>query len=137
MRFKPILALGLFAVALFGAVVVACSSAPTCKPGTLQLLIELDGAAAYADSIRITGKDVGATVSMTIPHDQNGPNTVSVDVSFAEGYPAGKTVTLLVEALSGGQLLGGSQAIIHLDDNCSTGGVSLGGYIPPDLGSVD
>jgi hypothetical protein len=125
MRLNTIVAIGLFGLALVAAVTVACSDASSCKENTLSLQIELGGTASFADSIIISSTTPGAEVSQTVPHDPNGNNLFTVDVTWPGGYPADKTVTFLVRATGGVTLLGENQAVIHLGATCANGFVAI------------
>lgn len=126
MRIKSLVAVVLAAAAVVPAVMVACSSNQSCKPGTLNLQVQLWGGAVYADSLVITSLDPpNLGVSMTVPRAQGVANNLFVDVAFPNGYPADKTVTFLVRAYAGGQVLGESNVVIHLDSGCSTGAVTI------------
>jgi hypothetical protein len=125
MRFNTLVAFGLFAAALVAAVTVACSDSPDCKPGTFALQVELAGTAAFADRIEVSSDTPGAEVMQTFPHDPNGPTLVNLDVAFPAGYPADKTVTLIVRASGATTLLGENVVTIHLLPKCSTAFVTI------------
>jgi hypothetical protein len=125
MKANTIVAIGLVAVSLVAAVFVACSDSKSCKPGTLALQVELDGTANFADTITITQTDPGATLNQTVTRTAGDKNLFTVDVTWPDGYPAGKTVHLLVRAQGGVQLLGEDVAVIHLSEGCSTGLVAI------------
>lgn len=126
MRWNTVVAFGLVALSLVAAVMVACSDAgASCKAGTLNLQIELDGTAGFADTILITSNDPGATVMQTVSRPDGSPRLFNVDVAFPGGYPAGKTVHFTVRATGGVTLLGENEAVIHLGEGCSTGFVAI------------
>ena len=127
MRNNILVASGISVVAVAAAVLVACSSGatPSCKPGTLALIIELDGTANLADTVTILSNDPGVALSMPVTHVPDGPRIFTVDVAFPNGYPADRVVNFIVRASGASTLLGENQASIHLDTVCGTGGVSI------------
>jgi hypothetical protein len=134
---RSYVALGCVAVAAIAAVVVACSdSGNNCKPGTLALTIELTGTANFADTITISARD--PAINQTVMHHAGDTDLVHVDVTFPNGYPADKLLTLYVRATGGITLLGENVANIHLLPGCSTGGVvinsgyTVDAFVPSD-----
>jgi hypothetical protein len=127
MRTNLFVAFGISAVAIGAAVLVACSSGdkPSCRPGTLALIVELDGTANFADTVTITADDPSIGLAMPVMHVPNGPYIFTVDVAFPNGYPANRLVHFIARASGAGTLLGENEATIHLDDVCSTGGISI------------
>ena len=123
MRLNTIVAFAMIGLSLVAAVMVACTDSNPCKPSTLSLQVELGGTANFADTIIITSSD--PPLSQSVTRTPNDPNLFKIDVSWPGGYPAGKTVTLLVRAMGGVTLLGENQAVIHLGDTCSTGFVTI------------
>ncbi len=124
MRVNTIVASGLLGLSLVAALFVACSSDGECKAGTLKLQVELDGTANFADTLTITSGDAGGLMQ-TVQRTPGGNNFFDVEVTWPGGYPAGKTVHLLVRATGGVTLLGENEAVIHLANNCSTGLVAI------------
>jgi hypothetical protein len=125
MKANTIVAIGLIALSLVAAVFVACSDSSSCKDNTLELQVELDGAANFADSIVIASTDAGATVNQTVQHVSGGANLFNVDVTFPGGWPANKTVHFNVRAYGGIQLLGENEAVVHLGATCSSAFVAI------------
>ena len=137
MRTRTFVAFAFVGLAAVASVIVACSdnSKPTCKPNTLQIEVELDGTANYADTIKITVDQPSFT--QTAPHTPNGSNLQYVDLTFPNGYPADKVVTVRVQAIGGTAVLGENVFSVHLLPNCSTAFVPLHSYILPDGGQTD
>jgi hypothetical protein len=125
MKLRPILVVLLLALAVVSAVVIACSSAPQCQPGTLHLEVELDQAAATADTV--TFQSFVPPTSLTLPHTPTTTLTdmFAVDLTWPSGYPENRVVQVLVQALKNGQLLGENVATVHLLPGCSTGSVTV------------
>ena len=145
MRWNIVVALALVALSLVAFGVVACTDSPTCKPGTLLLQLGLLDTSPLADTITVSIADSGAELMQSIPHTPNqeaadvGVEHVDVEVSWPNGYPAGKLVHAVVRAIGGTTVLGSNTATIHLDDKCSVGNLALSGraFPPPDLAGTD
>jgi len=143
MRWKILVAAGLTAASLVtAAIVVACSSGPSCKPGTLLLNVALLDTSPLADTITVTANDPKVMLSESFPHTPNASNPgvehTNVVVTFPDGYPKDMVVHLLVRALGGTTLLGANTATIHLDETCTVGDVAVrGGGLPTnDMGPM-
>ncbi len=137
MRRNVVIALAVAAVALVAGVIVACNSGPSCKPGTFALQVVLDGTANLADTITVSSQTPGAMVTQSVPHTPNGDSVFTITVSWPNGYPADKLVTLLVRATGGVTTLGEAAVSIHLDPTCSTGSVAVTSTLIPDGGAQD
>lgn len=138
MHTRTFVAFAFVALAGIAAVMVACSDKDkvTCTPGTLQIMVELDGTANYADTITVSVDNPKLTQTFT--HTPNGDNLQIVDVSFPGGYPADKVVTVRVSASGGTTLLGENVFSIHLLPNCSTSFVPIHSFVlGPDGGASD
>jgi hypothetical protein len=130
------LALALIALVAFATVVVACSdSGKSCKTGTLGLTVELDGTAAFADTLTLTSANPPLT--MTVPHSPNDTGPINVDVTFPGGYPTNTVVRVLVRASGGVTLLGENVATVHLLPDCSNAFVAIVGGITVDAFPTD
>jgi hypothetical protein len=125
MRKGPLVALATVAVTVGAAVVVSCSDAPSCKPGTVALSVLLLQTAFEADSIVVTSSD--PMLSQTMTRTANDPTAFTIDVAFPNGYPTDKVVTFLVRAYATGILLGENTAAVHLHPNCETASIEIVG----------
>ena len=142
MRWNLFAAVGLLGLSLVATVIVACSSSPSCKPGTINLTVTLLDTAPLADTITVTGTDAYSMISESFPHTPSAINTgferTTIEVTFPDGYPADKVVHLVVRAMGGTTLLGAAGATIHTDPSCSVGSVNVsGGAAPMDGGTTD
>jgi len=144
MRWKILVAAGLTVASLVtAAIVVACSSGPSCTPGTLSLNVALLDTSPLADTITVTATDPMAMINESFPHVPNASNPgvehTNVVVTFPDGYPKDTVVHLIVRAIGGTTILGANTATIRLDETCTVGDVAVrGGGLPPsDMGPTD
>lgn len=139
MRTRTFLAFAFVALAGVAVVMVACSdsSKPTCKPNTLQIDVELDGTANYADTLTVTVTAPAPGFTQTFAHTPNGDSLQRVDLAFPNGYPADKVVTVRVTATGGTTKLGENVFSIHLLPSCSTAFVPIHSFYLPDGGATD
>jgi hypothetical protein len=139
MRTRSFVAFAFVGLAAVAAVMVACSddNIPTCKQDTLQIEVELDGTANYADTIQISVDEPSFT--QTAAHTPNGNLLQYIDLTFPGGYPVDKVVTVKVTAIGGTTVLGENVFSVHLLKQCSTAFVPIhgGGFLPVDGGQSD
>ena len=125
MKTGPVVALTTVGLAALAAVVVSCSSGPTCKQGTMSLSVELLGNALLADTITVTA--VNPELNQSVPHTLDDTGLFNIDVTFPGGYPADKVVGFLVRAYAKGVLIGENAATVHLSPGCTNAQVDIVG----------
>jgi hypothetical protein len=131
------LAVGVAVLAAIAVVVVACSdSTPKCTAGKLSLTVQLNGTAAFADTLTFTS--VAPAINMTVAHEPGvSGDLTNVDVEFVSGYPADSVVTVVVRATGGITLLGEGAATVHLPPGCGTGFISVNASVTLDGSASD
>ena len=116
----------LIVAASLSVIVVACSdAAPDCPRATLRLQVQLNLTASLADTITV--QSFAPPFLQTFKHTPTGQpgELVNVDITFPEGYPADKLLTLLVRAYGSGSLIGESLAQVHLLPECTVAGATV------------
>jgi hypothetical protein len=143
MRWKILVAAGLLVASLVtAAIIAACSSGPSCAPGTMLLNIALLDTSPLADTITVVANDPGAMINESFPHTPNASNPgvehTSVVVTFPDGYPKDTVLHLIVRAIGGTTILGANTASIRLDTTCTVGDIAVrGGGLPTsDMGPM-
>jgi hypothetical protein len=77
---------------------MSCAKTRTCKTGTLLVEITLDTDTAGADYVDLDVAVEGTNVGTFKKISTAARGTGSIEVSFAQGYPAGETVTVTATA---------------------------------------
>jgi hypothetical protein len=107
-------------------VVVACTdTAADCPRDTLRLQVQLNLTASLADTITV--QSFAPPFTQSFKHTPSGMpgELVNVDVTFPNGYPSDKLLTLLVRGYGSGQLIGESLAQIHTLPGCTVAGATI------------
>jgi hypothetical protein len=126
MTTRAVVAAGLVASAALSTVVVACSDpVPDCTRDTLRIQVQLNLTASLADTITVISATPPFTQSFKRTPDGIFGEVVNVDVSFPNGYPTDKLLTLLLRASNQGQTLGEELAQIHLIPVCTVAGATI------------
>ncbi len=126
-------------------VVAGCGPiAEPCHPGTLLLVVTLDTATVAANSLAVTLSLGGKAGKMSsVPHVP-GYASGNIEVAFPNGYPRGRTIDVVVQALDGTDVLGTGTASQLLTASCEAtplavhgngadGGADMVTEPPPDL----
>src|SRR5260370_2561974 len=124
--------LSLFAVAMS---IVACTRNHACRDKTLFLQLDWPTSIAAADSFVVSiGVDGGTRRRMTIPHGSGDGSSLEIDF---KAYPAGKNVTLNVDALRGQTFIAGLSGVVQMTGTCVATILSKNGTRPNDMGVGD
>lgn len=79
----------------------ACTDQASCKPGTVFVELDYSGAALLATAVDITVQVDGSPPQPSRVLHTAGAAQGSVEIDFPRGYPSGKSVTIVVQAVSG------------------------------------
>lgn len=126
--------------ALIGAALVAalalagCTKTRACKSGTVLLALTLDAMSQAADQLEISASVGGATLTTTVAHATSAGGSLELD--FANGYPANQSLTLTVTALAAGQAVGsGVLGPVPLPSGCANFSLHIVDGVAGDGGS--
>ena len=95
-----------------------CGGTNDCKPGTLFVSLQLNGASATADQLDIAVQAGGTTRNASVTRTGGG-SSGTVEVDFANGYPAGMAVVVSVNARRGGLAVGVGSSSATLSAGCA------------------
>jgi hypothetical protein len=90
-----------------------------CKDATVFLTVDYDAASASADAIALTVTVDGHAMNATRPHAA-GAAQDTIEIDFAAGYPAGKSIAVAVAAQKKGAPVGTGSANATLASGCSS-----------------
>jgi hypothetical protein len=105
------------------ALVAGCGGTRACRDGTILVNVTLNGAAAGADNLAITTQIGGGAAKPANAPLQPGTTAGTIEITFPGGYPSGQTVTITVEAQSGGSTVATTSGAVTLSSSC--GNLSL------------
>jgi hypothetical protein len=108
------------------SMMLGCHTRP-CEPGTLFLQLSGDavsGATQLATEVNVDGAIVRSDLAFS------GVTPASATLSFASGYPQGKTVMVTATALAGGDAVARGTATVQLVADCAAVPITLVA-IPP------
>lgn len=109
----------------------SCTSTKPCNSDTVFVTVSFDASTSTANSLKITSVVQGeAPKTSTLVRTSTG-NSASFEITFPNGYPENKSITVTVEALQGGTILGTAMASDVLTSGCAALQVTFGG---PDGG---
>jgi hypothetical protein len=107
--------------------VAGCGKKLTCKHGTILLHVTLEGAAVGADSLAVT-VDVDGTPLHGTAMLGAGVTSGTLEIDFADTYPAGKSASITVDARHGAATLAsGSLPSMALPSGCASLDLDIGG----------
>jgi hypothetical protein len=113
----------LFALAL---ALAGCVNVFPCRPDTVLLSFRLGGASLRADTLAVAvSVDGGAPHSSSVK--LQGSVSGSAEIQFPHGFPAGHTITIVVRALLGDQVLAAQSGTVAMADHCGTLSIILDG----------
>ena len=132
------------AVVALAAVVVAAAAAgcgtQLCKPKTMLLTVDYGALGSSVDSIEVQLSYPGDSPSSTTLAHSGGATRGSLEIDFAAGYSAGRTLLVTVNGLSGGVVVATASQSFTLAASCSaetltlTAGGGADGGVGDDLG---
>src|SRR5258706_12480769 len=108
-------ALAAFALLLASA---GCGATRACEEGTVLVTITLAGAAVDANQVAVSVTVDGMTKTTLRPRTA-GETTGTVRITFPNGYPPGKNITVHVAARAGGAGLGEAPSPLTPDQACA------------------
>jgi hypothetical protein len=89
----------------------------TCKSNTVLVDLTLDVDSASADQLTVNVTVDGVAHAQTIAHVA-GTTQGNIQIDFAAGYPTGKKVTVDVQALEGGTVVGDGMGFVMATGSC-------------------
>jgi len=121
------------AAALMIIAATSCGKVRPCKDGTLLVDVSFGGDGIHATLIKVTVETDAQTITGTTAH-QDGVVSGSLEVTFGNGYPAGQTATVTIEAQSNGITVATGKSVpLQLTSKCLKLAVDLADTETQDL----
>jgi hypothetical protein len=119
--------------ALVALCLAGCSPvASRCKDGTLLVAVTLDDASNQADQFSIALSIDLAPVAPSLVSRTNAMTAGNLVVEFPHGYPRGHLITVAIDALAGGNIVGSGNATQPLTSSCEVLPLAITATTTPD-----
>lgn len=130
---------------LLGALTLGCATKP-CRQNTVFLTIDYGAAGQAADTIQVALAFDGETPQLTTLSHLPGVRSGSIEVTFPSGYQSGRTLSIMVTALQGGNEIASADSSLSLAPTCTALSIALQGAVnegsdlsptPPDMAPAE
>ena len=121
------------ALVVAAAALAGCTKTRACKSGTVLLALTLDATSQAADQLAISATVGSDTLTTTVAHAPSASGSLELD--FANGYPANQSLSLTVTAVAAGQTVGSGQlGPVPLPSGCANFSVHVADIAGSDGG---